>query len=399
MPGTHSLLSPSAAKRWLHCTPSAVLESKMPEQDSAYSAEGTLAHAIAERLLRCYSEVGRTAIIERISDVWKAHPLDPEAARLKAEADAQGLDFWEMLDQVNNDYCEFVLTAWADAQTTDPDCDLLVEQRVDISGYVPGCRGTADCVIVGQGVLHIIDLKWGKGVRVEAWANPQLQLYALGVIDGPGRTYTSDMVKVTICQPRLHHTSTYEVKRANLLIWAENYVRSRAEMAYEGKGFQQTGSWCQFCKVAGSCRALKELSARYAFKDTYELSDEDLASALDVAPTIQKWLDRLNELALRKLMDGQEIPSYKLVEGRSLRRISDADKAVEHLHGIGYADEDIFKPRELKTISDLEKMVGKKQFGSLFADCVIKPTGKPTVVHESDPRPAMTSAELAFKES
>ena len=398
MPGQHSLLSPSAAKRWLHCTPSAVLESKVPEQESPYAAEGTLAHAIAERLLRCYSEVGRTTIIEHIADVWRAQPLDPWAKSLKDQADAMDLDFWEMLDQVNNDYCEFVLTAWADAQVIDPDAALLVEQRVDISGYVPDCSGTADCVIVGDGVLHIIDLKWGKGVKVNAQANPQLELYALGVMDGCGKTYTSDMVKMTICQPRLHHISTYEIKRANLMIWAESYVRARAEQAAQGRGLQQAGSWCQFCKVAGSCSTLKSLATHFAFKGSYELDEEGLSTALDVAPTIQTWLDRINDLALRRLLDGQTIPDYKLVEGRSLRRISDADKAVEHLHGLGYQDEDIYKPRELKTIGDLEKMVGKKQFGALFADCVIKPTGKPTVVHDSDPRPAMTAAEFAFKE-
>lgn len=399
MPGQHSLLSPSAAKRWLHCTPSAVLESKMPEQESTYAAEGTLAHAIAEMLLRRYAELGRTKIIEHISDVWQAHPLDPDAIDLKSQAEGQGLDFWEMLDQVNNDYCEPVLQLWADAQTVDPDCVLLVEQRVDISGYVPDCSGTTDCCILGEGVCIIVDLKWGKGVKVNAFSNPQGMLYALGVMEGPGKTYTSEMVSIVIIQPRLHWLDRYDIRRANLLIWAENYVRSRAEMAYEGKGLQQTGRWCQFCRVAGSCNALKTLATTYAFKDPYEMSDDDFSTALDVAPTIQTWLDRLNDLALRKLMDGQEIPSYKLVEGRSIRRISDADKAVEHMHGLGYQDEDIYRPRELKTITDLEKMVGKKQFGTLFADCIIKPTGKPTVVHESDPRPAMTMAELTFKDA
>lgn len=398
MPGQHSLLSPSAAKRWLHCTPSAVLESKVPEQESTYAAEGTLAHAIAERLLRCYADVGRATIIEHIADVWKAQPLDPWAQNLKDQADAMDLDFWEMLDQVNNDYCEPVLQLWADAQTVDPDCVLLVEQRVDISGYVPDCSGTTDCCILGEGVCIIVDLKWGKGVKVNAFSNPQGMLYALGVMEGPGKAYTSEMVSIVIIQPRLHWLDRYDIRRANLMIWAESYVRARAEQAYEGRGLQQAGSWCQFCKVAGGCSTLKSLATHFAFKDSYELDEEGLSTALDVAPTIQTWLDRLNDLALRRLLDGQTIPDYKLVEGRSIRRISDADKAVEHLHGIGYQDEDIYKPRELKTIGDLEKMVGKKQFGALFADCVIKPTGKPTVVHESDPRPAMTAAELAFKE-
>ena len=354
----HAILSASSAHRWLNCPPSARLEEHFPDEPSPYAEEGTKAHKIAEGIL-----------------------LD------KIDEPADGTN--EMFEYVSR-YVEVVLEKWI------PGAQLYVEQRLDFSPWVPEGFGTGDAVIVSDDVLEIIDLKYGKGVQVSAENNPQLRLYALGAYNEFGALYDFQTVRMTIVQPRLDHVSTEELSLDELLAWGES-IKPIAQQAYEGKGEFKAGPHCRFCKARRTCRARAEYHmelARYEFKDPDLLSIEEIAEILKQAEDLAAWAKEIKEHALTlAFRDGVKIPGFKVVEGRSTRKITDEAALAERLAAEGY---DPFK-RVLKTITELEKTVGRKRFAELAADLIEKPPGRPTLVPESDKRPEINSAVLDFK--
>lgn len=359
----HAILSASASSRWLHCTPSARLERKFPDTSSPYAEEGTQAHAYAERFLNLFLKTGKTTVVIN--------------------------DNAEMQEAVQA-YVNICVEKINEARTASPDAQIKVEQRLDFSRWVPEGFGTGDMVMVSDKYFEIVDLKYGKGVPVSAVDNSQMRLYALGMYDAFGYLYGADEVRMTIVQPRLDSISNETISVKDLLAWGEE-VKQKAKIAFAGKGEFCAGTHCRFCKARHTCRAHADYELKNIKEDLQapELEDFEISDILLRAKGIKTWLDGLEAYALGKALDGYEWPGMKLVEGRSTRKITDSELAAYQLLNAGFGVEVIYKPQALRSITDLEKLCGKKTFSELLSGVIEKPPGKPTLVSEKDKRKAL----------
>ena len=367
--GAHALLSPSAAHRWLNCTAAPLLEAGVEDAGSEYAAEGSLAHAYCALKLKKYLGL----------------PTDAEEAEIE---ERQKYHTGEM-DEYTDTYVTIVLEKYNTALTRTKDAQLLIETRLDFGQYIPDAFGTADAIIIADGAIDVIDFKYGKGVRVSAYDNPQMKIYALGAMAKFDLEYDIRSVTMSIVQPRIDNLSVYDLSTEELLSWATSELVPKAKEAYKG-GSQKPGDWCQFCKVKHTCRALSDLCAGIIAKDPKLISTQELATeVLPMLPTVKTWLSGVEEYALQQALSGVALPGWKVVEGRSNRKIVNVEGAAAALESAGYARSVIFRPQELCTITDLEKMVGKKQFAAICGDFIEKPKGKPTLATEDDKRPAL----------
>jgi hypothetical protein len=369
----HALLKASGASRWLKCPPSARLEENLPESQSAYADEGKQAHKLAENELRKYLALPEIA-------------LDFEPAP-------------EMKDAIQL-YVDTCIEKINEARARCKDTKIMLEQRLYFSEWVPEGFGTGDLVIIADGLIEVIDLKYGKGVPVSAENNPQMRLYALGAVNHYGHLYDVDAISATIIQPRLDSISTETLRIGTLLEWGDQ-IRAIAAQAFKGEGEFAAGDQCRFCRAKVKCRARAEANlemARHEFRDPALLSDAELAKILAKADQLAAWASDVHGYALAEAEKGKVWPGWKLVEGRRVRKYADADKVAETLIGAGYPDAILFE-RSLLGITAMEKAVGKKKFSELLADLIITPPGKPALVPESDKRaPLKASAADDFAE-
>ena len=362
---SHALLGPSSAHRWMHCTPSAKLESTRPDTAGKDAEVGTLAHAIVE---------------ERLSRVIKGKSRGKTSAKL-----AKNPLYFEGMDDYCDQYVDFVVQLYDSLKEKHP--VMFSEQKVDFSEWVPDGFGTTDTVIIADGVMYVIDFKFGKGVRVDAKENPQLRLYALGAYNDYSILYDIDVVTTYIVQPRIEDGITSETLRVTTLLdWAENEVKPKADLAVRGAGEAVEGDWCRFCRARDVCKP-RAVAFLEHLKDTYqnsmELTPDELARLLPIAEHIQDWAKELkNYMSDQAINQGVAFKGYKVVAGRSTRVIDDPAALANALQGAGY--QDIYK---LKDLTDLENMVGKNKFAKLSEGFISKPDGKPTLVPVSDKRP------------
>ena len=269
---------------------------------------------------------------------------------------------------------------------------------MDFSEWMPEAIGTADAVIIADGTMEIIDFKYGKGVKVSAVKNPQMQIYALGAYSQFSFEYNIQRVRMTIVQPRIDNLSEYELSTVDLLAWATYQLMPKAKEAFEGKGHQMPGEWCQFCKVKATCKALADLTfaAVEQHPDPKTISPEEMASrVLPMLDTIKTWIKGVDEYTLEQALNGQKYQGFKLVAGRSVRKITDQEAVMGALSKAEFAEDAYMKPRELKTITDLEKIIGKKRFAEICGEWIDKPQGKPTLVPESDKRPELDTDDFS----
>ena len=395
--GAHALLAPSSAKRWMACAPSARLEATMPGKDTAYTREGTIAHAMAEGILRHLLENGYERMPEAGEFFETGGTIIAEFCRT---CELEGLDWKEMAETVYENYCRLVFEAYLGAKLTDPEAALLIEAKLKLTEFIPEGFGSSDAVLIYGDTLEVFDLKYGKGVKVDAEKNAQMMCYALGAYCGQGEFYDIANVRMTIIQPRLRHESSWSMTAPDLLNWAHNTLKPAAQKAWKGDGEQTPGDHCRFCKVAARCKALASHTLEVS-KETTEpglMSLEEIAQILPHFATIKSWISSVEEFALEAALEGDTIPGYKVVEGRSLRKISDTAQAISRLEGAGIPAENYLKAPELKTITDLEKTLTKKGFKTILGDLVIKPEGKPTLVEENDPREPFCKAKNDFKD-
>lgn len=380
--GQHALLSPSAAHRWINCAAAPRLEAGVEDSGSPYAAEGTLAHAYCAKKLKEFLDL----------------PTEEEVAEIKSLHDEYHSG---EMDEYTDTYKVIVLEKFNGAKAKTADAQLLVETRLDFGEYVPEAFGTADAIIIADGVMEVIDFKYGKGVHVEAKDNPQMMIYALGAFDKFSFDYRIERVRMTIVQPRIDNLSEWEISISDLLQWANNVLTPAAKKAYTENGEQVPGKWCQFCKVKSSCKALAQkcIATVQKSQDPRLLKPEELAK--DVLPelaTVKTWLAGVEDYALEQALAGVKLPGWKVVEGRSNRKITDPDGAAAALNKAGYKTTEIYKPQELKTITELEKLAGKKQFNAICGEYIEKPQGKPTLAPESDKRPVFNSVAEDFKD-
>ncbi|RBP44728.1 DUF2800 domain-containing protein [Garciella nitratireducens] len=371
----HAILSASGAHRWMNCTPSARLEQEFDDNSGEAAAEGTAAHALSEHKLR-------------------------KALKMRSKKPVSPYDSDEM-DNYTDGYVEFVLEVIEQAKQICSDPLILIEQRLDFSKYVPEGFGTGDCLIIADGTLHIIDFKYGQGVLVSAEDNPQMKLYALGALDLFDGIYDIEMVSMTIYQPRRENVSTSTVSKENLYQWAEEVLKPKAELAFNGDGNYCPGEWCQFCRAAVKCRARAEAKMKLA---TFEfalpplLSDEEIADILSSIGDLTNWANEIIAYATDAAVNhGKKWSGFKVVEGRSNRKYKDEEAVAEAAKNAGYRD--IYK-QSLITITEMEKLMGKSKFNEILGELVMKPPGKPTLVPVSDKRPEMntSSAKNDFME-
>lgn len=381
----HALLSASKAEQWINCPPSARLQEGIPDRRSEYADEGTTAHELAEvklrrRLLPCNSKQ-REELDKRLKQIQSSQYYSAE------------------MENHIQEYVEFVCERYMEAFKRSEDAVVLLEERLDFSEWVPEGYGTGDVVLISDGVLEVIDLKYGKGIPVSAIGNPQIRLYALGAWTAHSWLYSIHEVRMTIVQPRLDSISSDTMQLDELLEWAETVVKPAAQQAYEGKGAFKPGDHCRWCLVKGNCRARAEANMEalaYEFQDPALLSLEEIGSILFIAEKLQEWAKDVQNYAYEQALKGEKIPQWKLVEGRSNRVITDKDAAIAALKAAGVESDKYLKPQELYGIGELEKRLGKKMFKELLGEFVEKPPGKPVLVPESDKRPELNSIEHEF---
>ena len=371
----HAFLSPSGSHRWLNCTPSAMLESEFPGGSSSAAEEGTAAHAFCEHKLK-------------------------KALRRRSKRPVSDYDSDEMQEYTDN-YVDYVLEQLEVAKQTCKDPMVLIEQKVDFSEYVPDGYGTADCIIVSDDTLQIIDFKYGIGVLVDAEQNTQLMCYSIGALNIFDSLYDIKQVTMHIFQPRRENVQNWTIPADELKAWAENELKPKAQMALNGEGEYHPGEWCQFCKAAVRCRARAEEKLRLAqqeFKMPPLLTDSEIEEVLTILPDLTKWADGILAYATDAAVNhGKEWNGFKVVEGRSVRKYKDEELVAQAAKDHGYTD--IYR-QSLITMTDMQKLMGKKQFEQILGDLIVKPQGKPTLVPVTDKRPAMnvTSANNEFKQ-
>ena len=372
-PKGHAILSASSSDRWLHCPPSARLCESYDDKGSDYAAEGTDAHALCEYKLR--RALGMDAADPTENLTW----------------------FNEEMSDCANGYAAYVLEQVETAKQTCADPVVLIEQRVDFSRWVESGFGTADCIIIADGTLQVIDYKHGLGVLVSAEENPQMQCYALGALELFDGIYDIDTVRMTIYQPRRDNVSTYELSKDELYRWANEVLKPTADLAFAGNGNFLCGEWCGFCKAKHDCRARADANmelARYDFKLPPLLTDEEVEEILTHVDDLVAWASDIKDYALQQAISGKEWHGYKLVEGRSNRKYTNDALVSAAVERIGI---DPYE-RKLLGVTAMQKLLGKSRFDEILTAYIEKPQGKPTLVPESDKRPAMNTAKTDFFE-
>lgn len=364
----HAILSPSSAKRWINCTPSALLAEAAGSKSSVYAEEGTLAHEIAEYALTQY--------LEGIYD-----PIIDDAIPLKDEHLKNPLFSIDMADYIR-DYCEYVISEVYEMDRADGMCKMYLERRVDITDYAPDSFGSVDVTLETGRTIHIIDLKYGAGVKVTADHNEQMMLYALGALKAAASKDITK-IKMTIAQVRLDHYDTFEMSKGELLEWAEKVLKPAAKAAIQGKGKQVIGSWCGFCPVKAQCRAQRDaILADFEEKpEPLLLSDEEIVDLIGKIDTYKSWIESVNKYVYDRAIQGYKWEGYKLVAGRTSRVIKDEAKIRQALLNEFLEDEVL--NIKLKGIGDLEKLLGKKVFSARFGDAIESRPGAPKLVPES----------------
>lgn len=371
----HALLSASSSERWMRCPGSVAASKGMEDKGSIFAAEGTAAHALAEHCL-----------------VNVVHPSD---------CVGQVFEGWtvdeEMAEHVQT-YVDYV------RQLTG---EHFYEVHVDFSPWVSEGFGTSDAVVIntGEKSITVIDLKYGKGVEVDADNNSQAQLYALGALNEYGDMCDIETINVVIVQPRRDHISEWQTDVKSLMTFAAKATQS-AEEALKPNAKRYPGEkQCQWCQAKATCPALKDYTEQAlmvqfddisptALKPVDQLTDEQLTQALEAKKLIVGWLDAVEQRITDKLVDGEAFPGYKLVEGRSLRQWADEQIAIKTLSE-QYNEEQLYK-KSFISPAQAEKLVGKKN-ATMLEELIVKPRGKPTLAPESDKRPAIGATADDFE--
>ena len=374
MPSKHALLGPSGAHRWMLCPPSARWEATLPDTASEFAAEGTLAHSLAEVKLR-------SAVSKR-----RGH-RGPLRGITKLRADPL---YTEAMDGYTDTYVQTIMDLMDiyELEGEQPEC--YVEVQLDISRYVPECFGTSDAVIIAGNTVHVIDFKYGKGVPVDATYNPQMMMYALGAYDEFSMVEDLTEARMSIIQPRIDNTNSWDIDMEGLLLWARNELIPAGQLAFDGNGeFTPGETQCRFCRGRYRCRFNAAYMLRFASQYNAtgrvdpELTDLEIGGILEQASALESWAQGMREMAQKRAMDGDHIPGWKLVEGRATRAISSKTEAAEKLLAAGYKPEQIF---DLKGITALDSLVTKEKLKTILGDLIQTKTPKPALAKESDKR-------------
>ena len=370
----HALLSPSSSKRWLNCPPSARLAESVENKSSVYADEGTLAHEIAQNAL----------------ELWDRDLYYPEIDELPVPDDlAKSPYFSEDMVRHVGSYVDFVVNEFHAMHKEETGDNVIGywEATFDLSKYIPESFGSSDATLLSPTILHVIDLKYGAGVKVSAQSNTQLMIYALGMLNTIPEAQRGDIkeVRMSIVQPRLDHYDTLTMSANDLLVWGEKVLKPKAKVALECGGEQKIGDHCQFCPLKAQCRAQYD-AITSDFDEECEpllMTDEEIVEMIGKIDRYRSWINSFDQFVYQEAMNGKKWTGYKLVEGRSSRKITDPDKVRNELLD-EYLEDEIMNI-SLKGITDLEKLLGKKVFAARFGKYLQSQPGAPKLVPESHP--------------
>lgn len=369
----HSLLSASGSDRWMNCTPSARKEEHIESVESPFALEGTLAHELGEVELRRHfgliTEQEYKTYVGLIEDNDYYNDEMPEYVDVYVSYCIEQVNYYKSI-------CKHV--------------EISIEEKIDLTEYIPEGFGSNDFVIVADNYIEVIDLKYGRGVIVSAYENSQLKLYGLGSVFKHRLSYNMKEVKLTVIQPRTSSSpiSSFVIEVDELENWAETEVRVKANMAHNGEGEFNPGSWCKWCKFKPQCKAVYNQNIELMkedFKDPETLSDDEIRLVFERREQITSWLDSVNAYVLDKLMKKQPFDGYKLVKGRSTRKFAEPTKVIEVLSK-NYNPEDYMSQPKLLGITAIEKLVGKKNVPEVLGDLITKTEPKPSIALLSDKR-------------
>lgn len=389
MPGAHAVLSASGAKRWLSCPPSARLEERLHgvfgEKSSPFAEEGTKAHELSElKLLFAKHELGDSDGINEFNYELRRKALG---------------DIPKEMDEATDYYRDIVIEKYVTAKSKCPDARLFVEQRLDFSNWVPSGFGTGDAVILSDVLLEVCDLKYGKGVPVTAEGNPQARCYGLGAVQVFGKLFDFPEVRNTIIQPRLDSVTEETLTRAELIEWGDNELKPGAELAWKGEGDFSPGDHCKFCAARAICYARAQKAMTLFTHDLGNpglLPDESIPDILTIAEVAEQWIKDLKQYALSQALRGQEWPGYKLVRGkRPGRKWKNEEAAKEQLIRAGYTP-DVYEETKFKSVTAIEKIVGKSAFRAIFEPLTTQEEGNLTLVPADDKRIEFKAADADF---
>lgn len=406
-PTLHAVLSPSSSSRWLACTPSARLcerlERRFGESQSPYAAEGTQGHALGElkiRLAIYEADEMTTAKFSHLSAEARQEYPGINSFRYKALRAELG-DISDSIERATDSYCDVIMHKYLSAREADPSTRIYLEQRLDISKWVPGSFGSGDCVIVSDSLLEICDLKLGVGVPVSAIGNPQLRLYGLGGLAQFGIFYDFPNIRTTIIQPRLESVTEEALTREELVTWAENEVVDKAQQAWLGTGDFVPGEHCRWCKAKATCSARVAEALKmfqYGLESPGLIPDEQIPAILATLSIAEDWIKDIRAYAENQALHGQKWPGYKLVRGKKPnRKWVDAEEVKAQLLRAGYGPEQ-FESTALRPVGEIEKTLGKAAFNALLGGLVSQGEGKPTLVPEDDKRFEIASADADFSD-
>lgn len=400
-PEKHALLGASSAHIWSKCTAMPRATERIEDKGSIYAAEGTVAHSLGELKLRKYfvEPMSKRTYNTRANKLKKIELHDENGAVRDPST------YWKEMDECTEQYLD---KAKELALSRKEKPFVALEQRLDFSHWVPEGFGTGDCILIGEGYLDVVDYKHGKGIFVDVTDNPQLKLYALGTIKMFGALYDIQHVRLTIVQPRKSNISSWEIEKSDLLAWAET-ISPAAQAAFYGFGKFEPSDECRFCKINGACKAQAESAfavIKKAAKSTNGIhlptppvnpvmSDAEVARYLDLLRVLNVagWIKKLEAHATKQLLEGNDVPGYKLVEGRATRIFSDAEKVKTAWTAAGYSEatlSDIVP----KSVAQLEAAMGKKAVADALGDLITKTSGKPTLAPVTDPRKPYQQASV-----
>lgn len=370
----HALLSASSAHKWISCPPSALLSKKFEDASSSFAQEGTDAHTLAQYKL------------EKLLGLDTKDPTE-------------SLSFYD--EEMNSHaeyYAAFVIEQLEKAKETCADPQILIEQKLDFSKYVPEGYGHVDCLIIADGTLTVIDYKYGLGIKVSAERNPQMFCYALGGLALFDGIYDIDNIHLIIYQPRRENISEYSISKSELIKWAEEVLAPTAQLAIKGEGEYKAGEHCQFCKAKATCRKRAEYNlelAKYDFEVPATLDNDEIAAILTKADELVSWANDVKEYALKEALNGTKFEGFKLVAGRSNRKYTDEAAVADVVIAAG---KDPYE-KKLLGITAMTALLGKRTFEDILGGLTFKPPGKPVLVTADDKRPEYNSASEDFDEN
>lgn len=370
----HALLSASSAHKWISCPPSALLSKKFEDASSSFAQEGTDAHTLAQYKL------------EKLLGLDTKDPTE-------------SLSFYD--EEMNSHaeyYAAFVIEQLEKVRETCADPQILIEQKLDFSKYVPEGYGHVDCLIIADGTLTVIDYKYGLGIKVSAERNPQMFCYALGGLALFDGIYDIDNIHLIIYQPRRENISEYSISKSELIKWAEEVLAPTAQLAIKGEGEYKAGEHCQFCKAKATCRKRAEYNlelAKYDFEEPATLDNDEIAAILAKADELVSWVNDVKEYALNEALNGTKFEGFKVVSGRSNRKYTDESAVADVVIAAG---KDPYE-KKLLGITAMTALLGKKTFEDILGGLTFKPPGKPVLVTADDKRPEYNSAFEDFDEN